>query len=254
MTVPVTISWVGTTGQTYYITLDVASKLQHTSTNQVTDHPVETGANISDHVRPDPDVLTVEGVISNTPILLPSDHAGSAQETTETVAADWSGFDNRRTVRGAERTIGDIAPVPRLFGGIGIGGGQSAQIGRQVPGGSLAANVKVFTEEFDRVGECYLELREVRDTGTLCSVLTHRWLYDNMAITQLDVTDDGQTGHALRFTVAFKQVRFGATKSEPVPVKDVPRKKVPAGKKQPVPPPIPVEPEGKGSISSKALG
>lgn len=247
MTTPVTITWEGTSGQTFFITLDVASKVQHTSTNQVTDHPVETGANISDHVRPEPNVLTIEGVISNTPIYLPSDHIGNATMVTETVTAQWSGFNNQRTVRGREDTIGDFAPVPRPIGGIGLGSAQTAQIGRVVPGGTLSANVKRFTEDFDRAAECYGELLLVRDTGILCMVVTHRRVYENMAITQLDVADDGNTGNALRFTVAFKQIRYGQTKTEPVPA--VPRKKVAKGKKQVAPPPV--EPEGKGSAAVK---
>lgn len=238
---PVMITWEGTSGQTFFITLDVASKIQHTSTNQVTDHPVETGANVSDHVRPEPNVLTIDGVISNTPIYLPSDHIGNSTLITETVTASWNGYDNRRKIRGREATIGDYFPAPRPIGRIGLGTAETAQIGRDVPGGSLAATVTTFSDAFDRVGECYGELLLIRDTGTLCMVVTHRRTYENMAVTQLDVADDGNTGNALRFTVAFKQVRFGQTKTEPIPA--VPRKKKPAGKKQPEKPPIPVEPE-----------
>lgn len=250
MTKDVTISWEGASGQTFFITLDVAAKVQHTSTNQVTDHPVEIGSNVSDHIRPDPNVLTIEGVISNTPIFLPSDHIGNATLVTQTVAADWSGLDNRDTVRGREGTIGDVLPVPRLIGGIGIGGEQIAQIGRDVPGQFTAANVLAFSDEFDRVGECFSELQLIRDTGTLCFVVTHRRNYEDMAITQLDVADDGTTGHALRFSIAFKQVRYGRTRTEPVPA--IARKKKPAGKKQPAPPPVPVEPEGKGSLFGRS--
>lgn len=248
MTKDVTISWEGASGQTFFITLDVAAKVQHTSTNQVTDHPVEIGSNVSDHIRPDPNVLTIEGVISNTPLFLPSDHIGNATLTTLTVAADWSGLDNRDTVRGRENTIGDYLPVPRLVGGIAVGGEQIAHIGRDVPGQFLAANVLAFDSEFDRAGECFAELQLIRDTGILCFVQTHRRVYEDMAVTQLDVADDGTTGHALRFNIAFKQVRYGQTRTEPVPA--VPRKRKPVGKKQPTPPPV--EPEGRGSIFGRS--
>lgn len=50
------------------ITLDASLKETHTGESDVTEHPVEQGANITDHVRPRPSQLTIEGVVSNTPI------------------------------------------------------------------------------------------------------------------------------------------------------------------------------------------
>lgn len=39
-----------------------------TMANEVTDHPVEDGPNISDHSRPKPDALTLDCVVSNAPL------------------------------------------------------------------------------------------------------------------------------------------------------------------------------------------
>lgn len=50
------------------IPIDVAKKEGHSFSNTVTDHPVEEGMNISDHSRPNPDLVTLECVISNTPL------------------------------------------------------------------------------------------------------------------------------------------------------------------------------------------
>ena len=54
------------------VTLDVSLSEAHSSTNEVTDHPVEQGVNIVDHVRPKPDILRLEGMVSNTPLPLPT--------------------------------------------------------------------------------------------------------------------------------------------------------------------------------------
>lgn len=54
-------------GQVRIIEFDVADET-HAVSSDVTDHPVETGVNISDHVRPRPKTFTIEGIISNTPI------------------------------------------------------------------------------------------------------------------------------------------------------------------------------------------
>lgn len=50
------------------ITIDACKDEAHTLTNTVTDHPVEEGFNVSDHSRPDPDVVTLSCFVSNTPI------------------------------------------------------------------------------------------------------------------------------------------------------------------------------------------
>ena len=69
--------------------IDVAVSIDPTLTNEVTSHPVESGSEVSDHVRARPVTLTIEGIVSDTPIgeivakrgdglgggLLPSDEA-----------------------------------------------------------------------------------------------------------------------------------------------------------------------------------
>ncbi len=50
------------------IELDASISESHVGEVEVTEHPVEEGANISDHARPKPETLSVEGVVSNTPL------------------------------------------------------------------------------------------------------------------------------------------------------------------------------------------
>jgi hypothetical protein len=50
------------------IVLDASISENHQSEAEVTEHPVEKGTNIADHARPKQDTLTIEGVISNTPL------------------------------------------------------------------------------------------------------------------------------------------------------------------------------------------
>lgn len=70
------------------VALDASLAETHAGDVEVTDHPVEQGANISDHLRPKPRTLSVHGFISNTPVIdgakvtapfLP-DQPGPAQE------------------------------------------------------------------------------------------------------------------------------------------------------------------------------
>lgn len=47
--------------------LDVSVTEQHQMQVDVTEHPVESGASLVDHVRPKPEVLTLRGLVTNTP-------------------------------------------------------------------------------------------------------------------------------------------------------------------------------------------
>lgn len=51
--------------------IDATVREQYSISAEVTDHPVERGANISDHSRRKPDVLRMECVVTNTPIAAP---------------------------------------------------------------------------------------------------------------------------------------------------------------------------------------
>lgn len=50
----------------YEIDAEISS--EHQFDSEVTEHPVEKGGDVTDHVRAKPIVLTIEGVVSDTPI------------------------------------------------------------------------------------------------------------------------------------------------------------------------------------------
>jgi hypothetical protein len=50
------------------IVLDAATAIGHARDSEITRHPVESGAPATDHIIPQPESLTVSGVISNTPV------------------------------------------------------------------------------------------------------------------------------------------------------------------------------------------
>lgn len=49
--------------------MDVTLREAHSFTNNITQYPVENGSTITDHIRQNPDKLTIEGLITNTPII-----------------------------------------------------------------------------------------------------------------------------------------------------------------------------------------
>jgi hypothetical protein len=50
------------------VELDATISASHSFRVEATQHPVERGAKITDHLRPEPEVVTIEGLITNTPI------------------------------------------------------------------------------------------------------------------------------------------------------------------------------------------
>jgi len=57
-----------TDNQNVSIKIDVVSQETHSLSDTITDHPVEEGSDVSDHDRPDPDQVTLECLITNTPL------------------------------------------------------------------------------------------------------------------------------------------------------------------------------------------
>lgn len=215
----VQITWKGDSGQTYNIALDASIQETHTATNTITDHPVEKGINVADHIRPEPDQLSIEGEISNTPIFLPGDHADGAREI-------------QVEIHGAQKTIGNTIgrPVPVL-------GALLSKIPLPLPGDTGIA--KGFSPAFDRVAACYEELLKLRSEGRLCRVLTTLRTYENMGLLSLTVPRSAAYGNVLHFTIELKEVRFGSTETVPVPI--IPRAKQDKGTKVPTPAEPPAE-------------
>ncbi len=58
-------------GATVALEIDVTSSEGYELTAEVTEHPVETGSAITDHVRPNNGMVTLEGLITNTPVVVP---------------------------------------------------------------------------------------------------------------------------------------------------------------------------------------
>jgi hypothetical protein len=48
--------------------IDIAESEEHVFENEVTEHPVESGGDITDHVRARAISLTIEGIVSDTPL------------------------------------------------------------------------------------------------------------------------------------------------------------------------------------------
>lgn len=79
------VTWTGSDGSEKAIEFDATVNDSHSASAEITEHPVEDGASVSDHVRPGLDRVSLRIVISDNPIATPGDHATGATGTMGTV-------------------------------------------------------------------------------------------------------------------------------------------------------------------------
>lgn len=72
MAIRTLLEWVDATGATGALEIDATPSRAWEIAAEVTEFPVEQGSAITDHIRPLNGTLSLEGVISNTPLVLPS--------------------------------------------------------------------------------------------------------------------------------------------------------------------------------------
>lgn len=62
-------------GTVHALDVDAVLHEANTAISEVSDNPVELGADVTDHIRDKSDAITIEFVISNTPTRVPTSHA-----------------------------------------------------------------------------------------------------------------------------------------------------------------------------------
>lgn len=70
-----TLTWIDASGAEVVLTLDGTKTQGYEHIAEVTEHPVESGAPVTDHIRPQNPTTMIEGVITNAPIAVPATQA-----------------------------------------------------------------------------------------------------------------------------------------------------------------------------------
>lgn len=158
-------------------------------TAEATEHPVEEGVNITDHVRPALLRVQLECIISNTP--------------------------TRPRVEGAAIQEVDLEiPGRTIFAGGAVVSRRSRTEGREAS--TVRARVLTFGEDFDRPAEVVSQLRELMHSGTPVDILDlrlgdlERWLLVGMS-PEVSTTD------SVRFTLAAQELRTAVTEEVEAP-------------------------------------
>jgi hypothetical protein len=188
---------------------DVILSESHELTTLVTEHSVEQGSAIVDHVRPNPDKVTLEVFVSNTPIYSSDGTVGALTlDVPQPGPTDKDGNPDNRFLAG-----GTTALLDKGLQLIGLQKGLPTQV---------TANVLRFQGPTDYVRNCYAKLRLLRDSATLLRLTTPRADYDNMIIETVTMHRDKSTGTSANFTLNFRQINIVTSRVVAAPIPSVP--------------------------------
>jgi len=160
---------ISTPGNIGNLVLDTTISDDHQYENEITDFPVESGANIADHVIQKPEQVTIEGFVTNTPVqFLSAFREGGVLRNTFNLLTGEEVVDK---VQDALEKLLSIA-------------------GYSYP-----------TQPDENEKEV-----KAKNPPQLVNIITGLRSYSNMAIKSLSIRRDKDTGQTLRFRGVFKKV------------------------------------------------
>lgn len=174
---------------------------------EITDHPVDSAANISDHYRTFPVPINIETIITNTPLSLPKTHIGGStlEEVISTVELSKPIFPG----------------APTSVGGFDISSRNQIQI-----------STVGYDPELERINLIYQELLSIQEEARLLSLyLSKDWnapgnsgkYYSDLLLVSFDMSQEPGLSGATRLSLQFRQVNFANVDFEAIEVKQKPR-------------------------------
>lgn len=128
-----TLEWQHDDGTLERLTVDAAVRESYESSGEATEHAVERGAAVSDHVTPNADALTCECVVTNAPLLAPGNQADGVtgevralqittgtRRTTANVVQFSAPFDRVRTVDRVLRALREAGQLLTVYTGLRV--------------------------------------------------------------------------------------------------------------------------------------
>jgi hypothetical protein len=168
--------------QTFNVILDASIDEQHSAQATITDHPVETGPSVTDHIRPLPRKLVLRGMTTNTPIFdkqqIPQQLSGIPGGLGGTTVADFSGNYSKEFTD----------ELGRKYKALGFD-----------------------DEKLDRVKAVYGALVEAALGGGIFTVVTSLATYENMAIEDFSTPRNVINSNSIEYQISFKELRIVTT-------------------------------------------
>lgn len=209
-------------GETESVQFDVVDGEEPEDVATPTDHAVEQGLNVTDHVRMEPAALTVEGIVSNMVNPMLDDDLISEQVELQVPVLDDPGF----VTTPLNVPSAPIEPSPSGLLQAAVGGLKSLFTGgpQFTHRGEPKRTTRTFTvtaikqeEPRDRIRDVYEKLLKAQQRALLVTVQeTHREHYD-MVFTRIGKPKRLEDGKAARFQVDLRQIRVGDSETVQAP-------------------------------------
>ena len=206
------------------IHFDVVRNETVTMSASVTEHPVEQGADIADHIRDELMKIRLEVFVANEP----TDDVNGLGATTQTFTAKVNHSASTPAVNPVLGVLGAIAnPLAALTNALGMG--PQPPVDFPVSGQSWVGAVP---PGFDFVKDMVTQLELLKSTPTLVDVATHARYCPSMAITSIESQPHGSGAF---ISIDMKAIRIVASNSvdAPAPTQARAKPKVPKGVQQP---------------------
>jgi hypothetical protein len=175
-----------------------------THDGEITDHPVDSAGNVSDHYRTLPVPINIETIITNSPISLPKTHIGGSR-----LEQDISTLELRKPI---------VPGAPTSVGGFDISSRNQINI-----------STVNYTPELERVNLIYQELLNIQKEARLLSVYIGKdWAaqgasddggyYKDVLLVSFSMTQDPGLSGAARLSMDFRQVELADVDFEAISV------------------------------------
>jgi hypothetical protein len=185
-------------GKTGAIVLDALIKEDYSADAEPTTHPVEDGADITDHVILRPRTLSIEGIVTETPL---------------------GGFVDSLVNAGIQTVTSSIGQaISKRVGGGAFGAAATSRVSG-LAGKTLSGLIKGPTD--NRLNGVLQELRAVRDSRQPVTIVTGLTQYDSFILRSFTVSRDQTTGKSIRVSLSFQELLKATSKTVRVPVPKV---------------------------------
>jgi hypothetical protein len=185
-------------GSLVSIEFDVLISETHTLASTVTDHPVEKGAPVTDHVRAKPREIAFQAFVTNFPIRVPGSNLDGTKGGVDTLTVEYP-------VKG------------KLPVGIPGVGAILAATGALDTTEKAKATTLQFDGPVDRIRSVFSELETLWQGSTPITIESSLGTYEDMQIVSLQAPREAKDGSSIVFAFSAKAVRYVETKTVKAP-------------------------------------
>lgn len=223
---PTILYWTNSdSGELEHFQFDVVTSFDHNDTAAIADHPVEQGADISDHARDDPDMLSIEGVVTNTP------HAGNLTDDDDYSDQPLALTVHGRSQNGTQTLNLDVGGPPLQPSVDSLVGAGLGAIGAALFGGPTAdmnnpstpktESVQVMMPQpnspRNRARDGYEKLLGAKRAHELVVVATPMRDYFDMLISRIEVPIVADDGSSVKFQIDLRRIRVAGSETVAAP-------------------------------------